>query len=135
MGAATMDPPKGREGLAEVPPPRGMEDGGGTPEGEGEGHVLPDGKQVAVDDLIVDGSGQLGFDVGGKTPTSATLTLTGGKIEIEGQFEKGEIVDLHIQARVNDVGFKDNEDSKTGQVVGCERRQKARIISVERTNG
>jgi hypothetical protein len=115
----TADPDQG-PGQTEIP---GDEAPADAPEPQADGGLVAPGS-----------SSQLSFDIGGKAPTSATLTLTGGKIEIEGQFEKGEIVDLHIQARVNDVGFKDQEDSKTGQVVGCERRQKARIIGVERIN-
>ena len=30
--------------------------------------------------------GQLGFDVGGKAPTSSSLRITGGKVEVEGTF-------------------------------------------------
>lgn len=84
-------------------------------------------------DLTLEGStGQLSFAIGGKQPTSSSLRLMGGKVKLEGQFQKGERVVLHVEAVVFDVGFKDETDSKTGQTVGCERHQRARITAVER---
>lgn len=85
--------------------------------------------------LRLDTGGQLSFDVGGRPPTSSSLSLTGGKLEIEGQFEKGETVVIRVEAVVNSVGFKDEHDPKTGQVVGCARQQKARIVGVQRLEG
>jgi hypothetical protein len=82
-------------------------------------------------ELIIDAGGQLGFSVGGKQPTSAALTFVGGKIEVDGQFRKGQAVAVRIEAVVSFVGFKDQHDPKTGQVVGCERQQKARITGIE----
>jgi hypothetical protein len=109
MEAATMDRPDVLDGQEQT------DDPGEAPAG-----------------MVVQGTGQLSFDVGGKSPTGASLSLTGGKVELEGQFAKGETVVLRVEAVVHDVGFKDTVDSKTGQVVGCERRQKARIVSVTR---
>jgi hypothetical protein len=70
------------------------------------------------------------FEVGGKAPTSTMLRLIGGKIEVDGEFAKGETVKLEIVATVGEVAFVDIVDNKTGQVVGCERRHKARIVGV-----
>ena len=82
----------------------------------------------APDDLVIDGSGQLSLAVGGKRPTTSSLTLVGGKIDVEGQFEKGEIVVLQVECVVGEIAFKDLTDSKTNQIVGCARRHKARIV-------
>lgn len=93
-------------------------------------------------DLVITGSGQLGFDVGGKEPTGSSLRLTGGKIKVSASsFEKGESLTVEVKhadgetigryvAVVDEVSFKDETDSKTGQVIGCERRHKARIAGV-----
>lgn len=75
------------------------------------------------------------FAVGGKEPTSASITLAGGAIEIESLLkdtpvEKGQVVKFTGYAKVNDVGFKDTEDAKTGQVVGCVKRHKGRILEL-----
>jgi hypothetical protein len=82
-------------------------------------------------ELVISAGGQLTLNVGGgKQPTTSTLRLVGGKIEVDGQFAKGETIVVRIEAVVNEIGFKDQEDSKTGQVVGCERRHRARITGV-----
>jgi hypothetical protein len=82
-------------------------------------------------ELVIDAGGQLTLNVGGgKQPTTSTLRLVGGKIEVDGQYAKGERIVVRIEAVVNEIGFKDQEDSKTGQVVGCERRHRARITGV-----
>ncbi len=75
-------------------------------------------------------SQQLSFAVGGKKPTSCGLRLVGGKVEIEEVFRKGQTIRLSIVAEVGEIAFVDERDSATGQVVGCQRRQKARITSV-----
>jgi hypothetical protein len=91
-------------------------------------------------DIVVTGTGQLGFDIGGKRPTRGTLTITGGKFELANgqQFKKGERLSLvledadgdqlvRVPLLVNDVGFHDHVDSKTGDIVDCERRHRARV--------
>jgi hypothetical protein len=75
------------------------------------------------------------FAVGGKQPTTASITLTGGAIEKpellkDKPVEKGQVVKFTGYAKVLDVGFKDTEDSKTGQVVGCDKRHKGRILEL-----
>jgi hypothetical protein len=71
---------------------------------------------------------QLSFGMAGKKPTTSGLRLTGGKLDIEQQFSKGQTVVLHIEAVIGEVAFIDQIDSSTGQVVGCERRHKARVV-------
>lgn len=88
---------------------------------------------VDVDEIKIDGTAQLDmFNLGGKLPTGSSLALTGGKVSlIDGQaFNKGDRIRLTIEAVVNDVGQKDAHDPKTGQVVSCEQRHKARITDM-----
>lgn len=87
---------------------------------EGAGTTLPDTERAM----------SLGFDVGGKKPTSAGLRLVGGKLDIDRSFKKGEKIVLRIEAEVGELAFVDQRDGKTGQVIGCERRHKARIVGV-----
>lgn len=68
---------------------------------------------------------QLTFEVGGKTPDGSSLRVVGGRIEIEGQFEKGDMLKIEMLVEVRAVEFVDEVDKKTNQVVGCERRHKA----------
>lgn len=98
----------------------------------------PDARAAApepdVDEILLDGTAQLSmFNLGGKLPTGSTLALTGGKVDlVQGQaFSKGDRVRLTIEAVVNEVGQKDAHDPKTGQVVSCEQRHKARIVDMQ----
>lgn len=103
-----------------------------------EGAMQAAGLPVAADDdggepveLVIDGTGQLGFaGIGGKKPTDAKLTLTGGQIEVQGGFAKGEILVLRVEAVVREIDFIDKVDGKTNQVTGCTRKHKARIVSL-----
>lgn len=83
-------------------------------------------------EAVLGTSGQLSWDIGGKHPTSSSLALRGGKLDIEGEFYKGETIVLRIECRVGAVEFVDQEDRETGQAVGCARRHKARIVGVKR---
>lgn len=81
--------------------------------------------------LVVGADGQLSFAVGGKQPTSSSIRLTGGSIQIPlGQLKKGEDIELRVVARVSAVEFVDTLDGTTKQAVGCERRHKARIVDI-----
>jgi hypothetical protein len=73
---------------------------------------------------------QLSLDAGGKKPTATQLRLIGGKLDIEQVFTKGQTIELRITATVGEVAFVDEHDKVTGQVIGCQRRHKARIDSV-----
>lgn len=77
---------------------------------------------------------QLTFDVGGKRPTTQGLRLVGGRIEIDETFKKDEKAVLRVEIEVNEIAFVNQRDPQTGEVVGCERRQKARIVGVERVD-
>jgi hypothetical protein len=89
-----------------------------------------DGTEGAGVELVIDGSGQLSMAVGGKRVTTASLRLGGGKVDVEGQFDKGEILVLRVEAVVGEVAFVDQTDPKTRQVTGCDRRHKARIVAL-----
>lgn len=90
-------------------------------DGDDDGEPLPDTPRAI----------SLGFKVAGKQPTSAGLRLVGGKLDIEQQFLKGQKIVLRIEAEVGEIAFVDQHDPATGQIVGCERRHKARIIGVD----
>lgn len=86
-----------------------------------------------VDEIIVDGTCDLSlFDFGGKKPTGAKLTLTGGAVAIaEGQgFKKGTRIRFTGEAIVNDAGSKDHHDTNTSQVVDCKAKFGARIVDL-----
>lgn len=89
--------------------------------------VMPDDDGAAP--AIMEGTnGQLSFSIGGKTPTGASLHIVGGRVEVNGQFKKGETIIVQMVVRVDSIAFVDEVDRQTGQVIGCERRHKARVI-------
>jgi hypothetical protein len=114
-----------RAGLQQEPEPQEPESGEDEPSG------LPEDDGYSGD-LTLKGPEQLSFAVGGKTPTSSSLRLQGGKVEIEGAFRKGDRIVLTVECEVRGIGFRDEVDQKTGQVVGCARNHVAHITAVER---
>lgn len=72
---------------------------------------------------------QLSLEVGGREPTSGTLTLVGGAHDVEVDYDREDVVRVEIEAVVRKVGFSDIVDAKTGAVVGTKRQHQARILS------
>lgn len=108
-----------------IAPTRGQQTTGGTEVAE---DPLP-----PLAELVLDGTTQLGlFDAGGKQPTSATVRLTGRRIELaDGRgFRKGETVRLQVTAVIDRVSLKDTRDAETGIVVACEQAHEARIVDI-----
>jgi hypothetical protein len=78
--------------------------------------------------LLIPGTGSgLSLKVTGKKPTTSTLKLTGGKFEVDGQYDKGDRLLVTLEVLVNGVGFKDSVDVKTTQITQCTRLQEALI--------
>lgn len=96
---------------------------------EGEDEVEP----VRLPEVSIDGDGQLSLKVGGAKPDEATVKLRSVKIAvIDGQYEKGDAVNLMVKAVCTEVHFVDKRDEQTGTIVGVERRQIFRPLNVER---
>lgn len=100
---------------------------------EDSGFDVPDGAEMTdkSDGLRIDGDGQVSLDVGGDVPTLSTVALQGRKIELAGQFEKGELVELRVTARVGGVHFDDKTNSD-GDVIDTTRKHILRIEEVSR---
>lgn len=99
-----------------------------TIDGREEQHQPP-----PLDELQVAGPKQLGlFKAGGKEPTSASITLTGGKVGLAHgtAFSKGDTVQFLVTATVTFVGQQDKTDGNTGIVMSCEQQHKARITDI-----
>lgn len=95
-------------------------------EGEGEG-------EQALPAIILEGDGQLSLRVGGAKPDKATVKLRGGSIGIpQGQYEKGDTVNLMVKVKCAEVHFVDKTDGQTGEVTETERRHVFKISGVER---
>lgn len=94
----------------------------------------PEAAEFDVEDdgqLTIDGTSVLSMSVGGKSATSSSVRITGGKATIPGgEYKKGERITLHVEAVVRGVNFVDEVDGKTGQVVACERQHRAQITGL-----
>jgi hypothetical protein len=142
MSAATADKPKAtgrKKGAAES-------NGSGTVE---EAHAalgtganidlgpqdVHDGDELREPDEAPESASgspvQLGFVVGGKKPTGSQVRIVGGKVEVPGDYKKGQSVEFRVIVKFGEVAFVDLEDKETGQVIGCDRRQKGRIVSID----
>lgn len=71
--------------------------------------------------------------MGGMRPTSSEMRVMGGRVPIEGVFEKGEVLTLIVEVKVNDCGEVDTSD-EWGNVQKTVRYHKARLLSVKRVN-
>jgi hypothetical protein len=81
--------------------------------------------------LVVEGRQEkLNTKVEGRTPTSSTLAITGGKVEVGGQYQPGDRVTFVVTVVVDHVAFKDEKDPKTQQVVGRARNHKGAIVGI-----
>ena len=86
--------------------------------------------------LVVEGHHErLDSSVTGRSPTSSMLTITGGKVEVGGQYQEDDVVTFQVTVQVDEVSFRTQRDSKTGQSTGRERRHKGRIIGIHELEG
>lgn len=119
------------EGGAQEPP---HPDGGeGAAEHEGEAPGEGEGEQAAPA-LAISAGDTLNLQVGGAKPDKSTVKLRGGSIEVAGggQLKKGEVVNLLVKVRVDEVHFVDKHDNSTGDLTQAERRHIAKMIGVEK---
>jgi hypothetical protein len=95
---------------------------------------VPEDETPEVQEFVMQGNGQLSFALGSsaKKPTGASLRIVGGRVDVAGQFEKGEVVRVELVLRIDEIAFVDEIDRQTSQVVSCERRHKARMIAPPR---
>lgn len=106
-------------------------------DGDGDSQAAGDASSPLdspVEELRVDGTTQLGlFSAGGKEPTSATITLSGGKFELlDGKaYAKGDVIRFEGYAKVIEVKQRDREDPKTGITVSCAQGHTARITDLQ----
>jgi hypothetical protein len=94
-----------------------------------DGHEEP---QPAPDEILVAGTQQSLFNVGGKHASGASLRLMGGAYKLlEGQgFAKGDVIEFSGTAVITDVGQRDKRDGKTRRVVSAEQYHNAEITDL-----
>jgi len=74
---------------------------------------------------------ELSLNAGGEAPETATLKLMGGTLPVEGEFDKGDMVRVYVEAKVTEVSFVDHL-GKDGYVESTERSHKVRMTRVRR---
>ena len=112
---------------------------------KGEGQPDDDGDASSIEDLAggaeepeepaeppVEGTvGQLNLDVAGEAPNISTAKLEGKSMEVEGQFDRQEVVTFTVMARCRELDLIDTLDAQ-GYVTKVERRHVFRIESIRR---
>jgi hypothetical protein len=68
---------------------------------------------------------------GGDRPKTASVTLRGGKLNVSGEFKKGDMVELYVRCRIAEVHFVDTVDA-FGEITGTERKHVAKPVAVQR---
>jgi hypothetical protein len=88
--------------------------------------------QPPPDEILVAGTQQSLFNVGGKHASGASLRLMGGAYKLlEGQgFAKGDVIEFTGTAVITDVGQRDKRDGKTRRVVSAEQYHNAEITDL-----
>ena len=108
--------------------------GDNPPSANGNGHGDPD----AIDDgelVLFAGDGKLTGNVGGKKPTDSKFRITGGAVELTGQFAKGDRVRLTVDCRVGGVHVDDRIDPQTCEVIATTRKHVLKIEGVDLVDG
>lgn len=104
------------------------------PSNNGNGHGDPD--TIDREDMVLFVSdGKLSGTVGGKKPTDSKFRITGGAIELAGQFDKGDRVRLTVDCRVGGVHVDDRIDPQTREVIATTRKHVLKIEGVELVDG
>lgn len=82
------------------------------------------------------GEGQLSLSVGGETPDTSLVKMTGVEIQVPngGQFKKGQFLDVVLRVRVAGVHIDDKFDNATGTVTGTTRKHILKPLRVERVD-
>lgn len=137
-----MDASTRERGPKAVPDPEGdqaaidaMNNGAQPPGDEPDPDLEGQGaeEQPKIFDLQLEGDRKLNNNIGGRKPDKATVKLRGGSIIVpEGQYEKGDTLNLVIGVRCTEVHGVDKMDNSTGEIVETERRQVFKVTAVEK---
>jgi hypothetical protein len=66
---------------------------------------------------------------GGAAPTSSEIRIVGHRRPVEGQYQKGDVIRLEVEAKIGEVAFIDTTD-EWGTVQKTVRAHKARMLGV-----
>lgn len=82
------------------------------------------------------GEGQLTLNVGGEKPTLSQIKMGGASIDVpnNGEFKKGQMIDVVVRCRVAEVTIGDKFDNTTGTVTDVYRRHFLKPLKVERVD-
>lgn len=93
---------------------------------------VPEPKPTPPMQIPIEGMNEgIGASFGGARPTVSEIRLLGGKMPLEGSFQKGDEFELIVRVKVNGVLGQDVLDD-WGKVTRTVRRHMARMISVRR---
>lgn len=118
----------GADDPAAEPEPEPNGNGGGPPTPPA---VLPEdegGEEEKKDPLLfLLGNRELGVKVGGRKPDASVLKVKGGKIELEGQFDRGDRFPAVFDLQVTGDGDRDSIELETGTIKSTRKTQEATV--------
>lgn len=114
------EPPAG-QGPPPTPPANLPDDGG-----EEEEEPDPEGQLLLMADQ------ELGLKVGGRKPDSSVLKLKGGKIDLQGQFNRGDRFLAVTTLQVTGDNDQDTIDKLSGEVKSTSKAQGATLCGITR---
>jgi hypothetical protein len=92
----------------------------------------PDAEPEAEFELTIGGNRQLGLKVGGRIPDSCVLKLKGGKVELAGQFDRGDRFLTVATLQVTGDNDQDTIDKLSGEVKSTSKAQNATLCGILR---
>lgn len=102
-------------------PPANLPDDAGDPDAEEE-----------APQLFVTGERQIGVKVGGRKPDSSVLKLKGGKIDLQGQFDRGDRFIAVATLQIVGDNDQDTIDKQSGEVKSTSKAQSATLCGFAR---
>lgn len=75
---------------------------------------------------------EIGHKVGGRTPDSSVLKLKGKKVELEGQFNRGDRIMAVVTMQVTGDNDQDTIETATGEVKSTSKVQSATLCGITR---
>jgi hypothetical protein len=130
-----VDPAAQEPEAPETPPETPEEPAQAPPEGDFEGEGQEE--QPRIFELELEGDRKaLNGSMGGRKPDTASVKLRGGSAIVpEGQYDKGDVVNLLIKVRCTELHGIDKMDNSTGEIVSTERRHIFKVMGVEKVSG
>lgn len=90
-----------------------------------------DDEEGPQDQLVLVGNRELGLKVAGRKPDSSSLKMKGGKIDLSGQYDRGDRITAVVQLQVTGDNDQDTIETATGLVKSTKKTQNATVCGID----